>query len=195
MARPFNRSSVSLVCGVCAMILSAAGWADQATRVNPEAKALASFQDAVREYVELHRKLESTLPPVPKEAANEVVYQHERALERLIQQARSRAKQGDIFTRESRPVIRRLLTGLFRGPEGPELRAAIKDEDPGARVKLRVNSRYPDAVPLSSMPPQLLKVLPPLPEELDYRYVGEDLILLDTHAHTIVDILSDALPR
>ncbi len=195
MTRPFKRSRVSLMCGVCVLTLTSAGWADQATRVNAEAKALASFQEAAKEYAELHKKLESTMAPLAKDAPNDVVYQYERTLERLIQQARGKAKQGDIFTRESRPVIRRLLTGLFRGPDGPELRAAIREEDPGGRVKLRVNNRYPDAVPLSSMPPQLLRVLPPIPEELDYRYVGDDLILLDVHAHIIVDILSDALPR
>ena len=45
------------------------------------------------------------------------------------------------------------------------------------------------------MPPDVLKALPPLPESLEYRFVGDSLILLDPHAHIIVDFLPNALPR
>jgi len=42
--------------------------------------------------------------------------------------------------------------------------------------------------------PALLAALPALPEELEYRFVGWDLVLVDTHADLVVDILKDALP-
>ena len=45
------------------------------------------------------------------------------------------------------------------------------------------------------MPPQLLSALPKLPEELEYRFIGERLILFDHHAHVIVDYVDRALPR
>ena len=44
------------------------------------------------------------------------------------------------------------------------------------------------------MPPDLLEVLPALPVELEYRFVGEALILLDTVAHIVVDYIPDVLP-
>jgi len=69
------------------------------------------------------------------------------------------------------------------------------DENPGESVKLAVNGRYPDTIPLSSVPPQILKALPPLPEELEYRFIQNSLILLDVHAHIIVDYLTAAVPR
>ena len=37
------------------------------------------------------------------------------------------------------------------------------------------------------MPPQVLQALPKLPEELEYRFIGDRLILFDIHAHIIVD--------
>ena len=37
------------------------------------------------------------------------------------------------------------------------------------------------------MPPQVLKKLPKLPEELEYRFVRQNLILFDPHAHIIAD--------
>jgi hypothetical protein len=68
------------------------------------------------------------------------------------------------------------------------------DENPG-RIQLQVGGRYPDEVPLSTMPPQVLAALPKVPEELEYRFIGRRLILLDVHAHLVVDYIDDALPR
>jgi hypothetical protein len=44
------------------------------------------------------------------------------------------------------------------------------------------------------MPPEVLQALPTLPEELEYRFVSEHLILLDPHAHIVADFIVDALP-
>jgi hypothetical protein len=164
-------------------------------RVNPNAKAIADFQEEVAEYIELHHKLDGTLPALSKDASAEEIDQHQRALGRLIQQARKNEKAGDIFERDVRPVLRRLLYGLFTGPDGQKLRMAVMEENPGEVVKLVVNGRYPDTVPLSSMPPQILQALPPLPHELEYRFIETSLILLDVRAHIIVDYLTGAVPR
>jgi hypothetical protein len=71
------------------------------------------------------------------------------------------------------------------------------DENPvsPASLKLAVNSRYPDVVPLTTIPPQVLQTLPELTEDLEYRFVGDWLILLDTHAHIVSDFIEDALPK
>jgi hypothetical protein len=164
-------------------------------RVNPNAKAIAEFQEEVEEYVELHRKLEATLPDLPVEATPQQIDERQRALGALVQTARRGAKQGDIFEREVRPVIRKLLAGLFLGPDGKRLRSTINEENPGEVVKLTVNARYPDTIPISTVPPKVLSLLPPLPPELEYRFIGTTLILLDSHAHIIVDYLPAAVPR
>jgi hypothetical protein len=44
------------------------------------------------------------------------------------------------------------------------------------------------------MPPQVLAMLPKLPDDLEYRFIGNRLILLDVHAHTIADYIENALP-
>jgi hypothetical protein len=75
------------------------------------------------------------------------------------------------------------------------LRAAILEDNPGPALPLRINGLYPDAVPVATVPSQVLKTLPPLPEELEYRFVGNSLILLDRQARLIVDYLSGAVPR
>jgi len=155
------------------------------------------MNDRLKQYVELHVKLEQTLPKLPKEATPQQIDKNQRALEKLVREARATAKPGDIFTPEARPVIKRLLATVFGGPDGKQLKASIMDENPvePATIRLTVNARYPDIVPLTSVPPQVLQTLPKLTEDLEYRFVGDWLILLDTHAHVVADYIDDALPK
>jgi hypothetical protein len=63
-----------------------------------------------------------------------------------------------------------------------------------ALPNLNVNDRYPDSVPLSTMPPQVLESLPKLDEDIEYRFIGERLVLMDAHAHIVIDFTDDVLP-
>ena len=162
--------------------------------VNDDAKALAEFLDRVNQYAAQHQKLENTLPKLSKDSTPVQVDAHQRALAKLIQDARQDAKHGDIFTPASQAVIKKLITKMLSGADGPSLKASLMDENPGV-PNLKVNARYPDEIPVSTIPPQLLEGLPKLPEEMEYRFVGNDLILMDTHAHTIADFVSDTFPQ
>jgi hypothetical protein len=159
-----------------------------------DAEALATMNDRIKEYIVLHQKLEQMLPPVePKNATPEQIDQNQRALEKLVRQHRSAARRGDIFTPTAEPVIKRLLATVFGGPDGKQLKSSIMDENP-VGIKLALNARYPDTVPLSTVPPEVLQTLPKLPEELEYRFLGNRLIILDVHAHVVADFIEDALP-
>ncbi len=162
-----------------------------------DAQALATMNDRLKEYVDLHQTIERSLPHLPTDATPEQIDKNRRAFERLVREARATAKPGDIFTPEARPVIRRLLATIFGGPDGRQLRASIMDENPVDPVALKftVNSRYPDTVPLTTVPPQVLQTLPKLTEDLEYRFIGDWLILLDTHARAIADFIDNALPQ
>jgi hypothetical protein len=188
----------SVVAGaiIAAIVTTVCAWPVAAQeRVNPTAKAVAKYQDAIQKYVELQRKLAKTLSPLPTDATPAQIDQRQRDLAKLVQQTRRGAKQGDIFDHDVRPVFRRLLRGLFTGPDGKKLRASVMEENPGPAVKLEINGRYPDTIPLSSVPPQVLRELPQLPKELEYRFIADKLILLDTGAHIIIDYLTGAVPR
>ena len=121
-----------------------------------DAEALATMNVRLKEYVALHVKLEQSLPTLPTEATPEQIDKNQRAFESLVRASRATAKPGDIFTPEARPVIKRLLATMFHGPQGRQLKAALRGEEPADPValKLSVNCRYPDAVPLSTVPPQ-----------------------------------------
>jgi hypothetical protein len=163
--------------------------------VNPNdthADTIKDFLKRVDDYVVLRKKLEATLPALPKQTDPKAIDQHERALAKLIQEQRKTAKQGDIFTVPMQTVVRRLMAPVFTGKEGAHVKSEILDNEFKGSVVVTPNGRYPDEIPVSTVPPQVLQNLPKLPEELEYRFVRQNLILFDPHAHIIPDWVPQA---
>jgi hypothetical protein len=48
--------------------------------------------------------------------------------------------------------------------------------------------------PLATFPALLLGALPRLPDDLEYRFMGRHLVIMDTKTNLIVDYLSDVAP-
>ena len=76
-----------------------------------------------------------------------------------LEGARNR-KQGDFFTPEMEALVREAGKTLSR--EGEEIESTINDENPGKLPSVGVNDRYPDGIPVTTMPGQLLETLPKL---------------------------------
>lgn len=163
---------------------------------NADATTMAGFAERTRDYGALHQKVAGSLPALAAESSPAQIHAYQRALAAGITAARVDARAGDLFTPATQSLIRRLLARLFRDRQARRrLRESLMDDNPSGSVRLAVNAPYPDVVPLSTMPPDVLKQLPALPPELEYRFVGETLILLDPDAHIVVDYLARALPR
>ncbi|HEX3252974.1 MAG TPA: hypothetical protein VHS05_26270 [Pyrinomonadaceae bacterium] len=160
-----------------------------------DAKGLEEFQEEVAEYIELRRRLDKKLAPLPPKPSPESVHAYQSGLEKLLAAKRARSEEGDLFVSEVRPLLRRVCREVLAGPGGRELRAEIYDEAPKRTFRIRINTRYPSELPLSTVPYRLLSVLPPLPAELEYRIVGRDLVLLDIDAQMVVDVLRNVVPR
>ena len=93
-----------------------------------------------------------------------------------------------MFTRPISAEIRTILEKRI----GPALLATIMDDNPGA-FSHKINGSYPKRQPLSTMPAAVLAVLPLLPDGLEYRFLGHDLILHDTRANVILDRITCAI--
>src|SRR5688572_21090372 len=146
------------------------------------------FGRRVSRYHELRVNLEARLPPqVVTEDARQI-RAGELALARLIRIARTDAHEGDIFTAASGAQLRQGLLLVMT----PQTWAAIMDDNPGT-FSHRINGNYPRAKTLSTMPYSILAQLPELPEGIEYRFLGRDLILHDTHANVILDRLRYAI--
>jgi hypothetical protein len=70
--------------------------------------------------------------------------------------------------------------------------AAIMDDNPG-EFSVQINGSYPDGKPLSTVPPNILAVLPTLPDDIQYRFLGRHLIFFDTRASVILDRIPYAI--
>jgi hypothetical protein len=162
--------------------------------VTPQGDALARFRGAVDAYVRLHRQIEQQQPPfsTAMEAASLL-----HAVDRLavaIVAARPDARRGDLFDDEVSPILRLRLEAALRANDltTADVVASLEQDEeelPGVRV----NGRFPPRL-WTAMRPCLLQALPELPEELQYRFVGRDLVMVDVHANIVVDILPRALP-
>jgi hypothetical protein len=168
--------------------------AQEKPRVNADAALSVEFLKGVQAYVDLHKKLEATLPPRPEHGTPAEIQAHEEALARLIIKARAGAKQGDLLPQKIRSYLRRQIGVVLRGPDGAGIRQSVMEENPG-KVQLRCNARYPEGLPITTMPAPILAALPKLPEHVEYRFVGDRLVLLDIHSQLVMDYMTDALPR
>lgn len=160
--------------------------------VNPRAEAVNAFSKRVASYLDVRKKAESGLPPLKETDDPSHISAREQALGDSVRKLRPTAKAGDIFGTDMSPLIVEILRDDWE-KRTTEDRAAIIAEMPKPFVP-KINMRYPVGQPLLTFPPNLLKVLHQLPEDLEYRFVGRDLILRDVKANIIVDVIRNARP-
>jgi hypothetical protein len=183
------------VCSVAAVLAVAVPLVAQTDAAKQEAAALAQFDKHVADYVALHRRLEGPIPPQQLSDDMRIVHAAVEALAKEIIASRRGARQGDLFTEE---VARAFKTRIARCLPADELESILAEREPSDPVRvpaLHANSRWPKGMPYNFVPPQLIKALPPLPPELQYRIVGRSLVLWDYHADLVVDYLPEAFPR
>lgn len=154
---------------------------------------VATFEAGVKEYVKLREGLEEKLPKLAKESTPEQIQAHKRIFEEAVRTARAGAKPGDLFSPEVAAHIRATIKDEFKGSERIELREEVLEADTKG-VALRVNYPYPEAKELTQIPPTLLLKLPQLPKQMRYRFVGQNLLLVDRENGIIVDYMLNALP-
>jgi hypothetical protein len=168
-----------------------------------EEEALDELEDLVEHYVKrVHRAALKQVGSLPDPATPEQAQAHQRAMAEAIKALRPQAKPGDLFLPEVQPIIKKIIADELAGRAGAPARQAIlggnppgdPDRDDRMQVKLAVNAPYPAAAALSTVPPSVLLTLPLLKKEVEYRFVGRDLILLDVEANMILDYIRAAAP-
>jgi hypothetical protein len=170
--------------------------AQKGSNVNPDAGLIAAFTEKVQAYDKLRKDLAKESPPLKETKNPAEIANAEKSLAAKIRVARANAQRGDIFTPATEAMFRRLIRPpMVTGPDAKENKAIVKEDAPKpSEVPFKVNGEYPKEVPQSTVPPDMLKALPPLPENLQYRIVGKHLILLCVHGNLIVDYMLNAIP-
>ena len=129
--------------------------------------AVDQFRTAVNEYVELQRLLANPLANLTHGADPEQAERARHAHRSLIREARALADRPRVFT----PFVSAYLQERIQWA----LRTLPSDHE-----------RWPLVY--------VINKLPELPIELEYRFEGRDLVLLDVEADMVVDLVQDALP-
>jgi hypothetical protein len=164
------------------------------TPVNADAKVIADFSARVKQYHDLRDKVDEGAAQQKQSSDPAKIVAEKKILATRVMAARAGAKPGDIFTPAAQPLFKRLLKPALTGPDGAENKKTITEEKPA--VALKVNAPYPEKEPLSTVPPDVLKQLPALPKDIEYRFVNKHLILFDSRSNLVVDMLYTMLdPR
>jgi hypothetical protein len=164
--------------------------APKAELVNPKGAAIKGFQDRVNAYIDIQKKVDNGLPKLSGDEDPSKIEAHQAAMAARMKLARANAKPGDIFG-DAAPIFREALRqdAILRSLR--DARASMEEVpkfDPP-----KINAAYPEKGPLATVPPLILDAFPRLPEGLEYRFMGNDLILRDVQANLVADILSNAL--
>jgi len=186
MTRRRVTTQLSMVLALCLLGVT--------TRANIAADdGVRAFQRSVDEYLALRHRLEPTLPPLAMSSDPQRIHDAVESRAAAIRQARAHQRAGEMFN----PAV----TGLFRrriqdavsksGDAIERVLQQIHDHD-ARRERPAVNGRFSWRTAVAT-PASILSLLPALPDELQYRFVGRDLALVDTDADLVIDVLPDAL--
>jgi hypothetical protein len=169
----------------------AAGAAGQEDR----GSAFVRFQQAVDAYMELHERVERALPPLRVTPDMEQIAAATAAMAAGMRAARPTAVEGEIFNAEIAAILRQTLPDLVprAEPDRDVLLFGDDEEERPALWRPLIHDEF-DWTDGAYMSPLVLMALPPLPEELQFRFVGRDLVIVDLHSNLIVDVLPDVLP-
>jgi hypothetical protein len=182
---------ISKFAAISAVQLICAGTAVGQERVNPQAEAMAKFSERVTAYLALQKKTESSLVSQKETSDPDKIKTRISTLANAIRAARPDAKPGDVFdgaSEQFRQMIR-------QDAKDRSVRDAFASmEEVPKRKPPKVNDDYPENAALATVPPLILKRLQRLPDGVEYRFMGRDLILRDTKANLIVDVLHEAVP-
>lgn len=174
-----------------AAVPSAPPAADGQTSVNAQGAAALAFQKGIAAYLKIHNEAEGKVPNLKSTDDPQKISDREKALADAIMTLRAGAQPGEIFAPEYQPYFIKIVQDDFAQRSARD-RKALVNELP-AKMKVDVNTVYPTTIPLATFPPALLRKLPDLPPELEYRIVGRSLILRDVKANLIVDVLRDVV--
>jgi hypothetical protein len=165
----------------------------QTQAVNPQAAALAEFSKRLQAYLQLRADLGKKLEPMAPTGSASELEARQQSLAAGLRSARAHAKPGDLIPVAVQEQIRKTVSADFRR-RTPATKNAALEEVPNGPLP-GINKMYPERAALPTVPPLLLASLPQLPDNLQYRFFGRHIVILDGDVEIVVDYVQNALPR
>jgi hypothetical protein len=184
MSRSIRFTTIVTILGGAAMLHAAQGQDVVAQR----------FKERVDQYATLRGAIESQLPLHVSSEGSEIGAMVD-DLAAAIRLARPGARLGDFFDAGTARLFRDRIqeTLLAHYYHVADLLNEISSEAPRLDPPLTVKGDF-DWRFGAMMPAAIIGVLPELPEAVQYRFIGRDLVLVDTDTGLILDVLKHALP-
>jgi hypothetical protein len=115
------------------------------------------------------------------------------ALADVPRERRPPAREGDIFSPDVADLFRRRIAATLHAYDyTPADVLAEMDAEELTAPPVLVHEALPGGIGL--MMPWLAGALPVLPEELAYRLIGRDFVLIDVRSNLVVDVIRAVLP-
>lgn len=157
-----------------------------------EYRAVSRFLRAVDDYELTHRIVSPVPPPMMCLPDGAVAVVNDLAA--ISIDARPVPREGDIFALDVADAFRDRIARALRQHEiNVWDLVADMNEDEMVAPPVRVNERLPWGVGDRSIQ-WLVSALPVLPEQIEYKLVGRDLVIFDVRDDIVVDVLRVALP-
>jgi hypothetical protein len=160
--------------------------------VNRQASALQDFSHRLQQYLQLREELTKKLQPLSPTANAAALQTRQQALAAALRTARIGARPGDLIPPEVQDQIRKTVAADY-ARRTPATKAATFKEVPEGPLP-GINKSYPEQAALATVPPLLLANLPRLPDNLQYRFFGRHVVILDGDVEIVIDYVMNALP-
>ena len=167
--------------------------------LEPFKAALQAYVDQTQPYRKQAAQAAENVPgkAAPKSSAEAAVRTRQNVLaDALKTKLRPTAKQGDLFVPTAATAIRRDLVQAFAGLQHDLLTDALAEQnDTGRATSAGTPPAINEHTDAPRVPPVIAEILPPIPKQLEYAFVGRSLLLRDADAEVAVDYLPDAMPE
>jgi len=200
----FTRAHVLLVAAAMAVLLPACSPTLPPTTVPVQPDAtFEPFKQALQAYVDqtqpFRKVAAQAAESVPGKATAEtgaeqsVRTRQDSLADALRTKLRPNAKQGDLVTPDMAQAIVGEIQKAFNTPKRDLLLDELAEQNgtPANATTATVNQ----ALSAPRVPPRLMEILPPLPKQLEYDFVGRSLVIRDVDADIVVDFVPNALPE
>jgi hypothetical protein len=187
-----RRALVTLLLAEIALAGASAAPLPQKEAVDPQATALYEFQQRLNAYLHLREEFSKKLEPLSLTPSAAELTARQDAVATALKTARQTAKQGDLIP----PAVAAQITNScvedfhFRNPQAK--RATLQEVPRAPRPA--INRTFPEDEGLPTVPPLLLSKLPQLPDNLQYRFYGRHIVILDGDTQIIIDYVPNVLP-
>lgn len=156
--------------------------------------ATEQFIQRVNAYMEFRSDFTEMVPPLRAASDHQAIETASNALAGALRAARPEARIGDVFAPDIVVALRQRIDEAMRqqGVAAEDLLAEMAGKASLFYPPLAVNARF-EWCSSAPTPGFVIAALPPLPDELQYRFVDGDLVLVDVPARLVIDIMPLAI--